>query len=596
MKITFFPFFSLSIGLAPLAGQAATINSAASGTWASTSSWAGGVQPKTGVGDTANIGTGHTIIYTTATPTAGLTGPVSADFGVGNSNTININGGVLSQLDTASWLRIGHGGVGTLNINDGRFHVTDGTADVGNSADRLMVGVETNGNGIINVGDNTGAAGSAVMNLRDRVDGTANTGAFNMNLGRTTNTFGTVTINSDGLLQGDTRTYSGATVVNNPAIRVGQASSTTQSVLRVNGGGQFNARGNVEAGALAGAQGLIHITGTSARMDMSHGELTLGYAGTGAMTVENGGVFSRSNTTAMRADLYVGRSASGVGTLTVGNGGTFRRESGSNVGDMRIGFDGRGTMNVETGGLYRNESGNGDFLGVNTGSQGTINVNGGTYEITTLAILNIGVNGTGTFRQTAGSSQASSVRLGVTNGSGTLDLQGGTFTVRTQLYVGGDIVTAPGTGSGLVTQSGGNMVVNGTFSVGLAPTHTGTYTMTAGTMAITPSVTSAGDGTVGESGTGVFTISPGATVTQSTGGQFFVGRNNGSSGTLIVDGTFEKSGSTLPIRVGNGNSSGTDNTDGTGLLGGTGTITSDVGIRIGSKGTITGGLSTNIGN
>ncbi|MES2468392.1 MAG: PEP-CTERM sorting domain-containing protein [Verrucomicrobiota bacterium] len=591
MKIPSFPLLPLTLCLAPLAVRAASIDSATSGNWADTASWVGGVSPLTGVSDTANIQAGHTIIYTNAAPFAGLTGPASNDMGVGNGNTININGGVLSQSETGWWVRIGHGGAGTMNINDGRFHVTNGIGDAGNNADRLQVGVETNGSGIINIGNGVGAAGSAILNLRDRVDGSANTGAYNMNLGRSTDTTGTVIINSDGVLEGDTRTYTGATVVNNPHIRVGQASSTTQSLLRINSGGQFNARGNVEVGASGGAQGLLQITGANARMDMSHGELTLGYNGTGAMVVENGGVFSRTNTTEMRSDLFVGRGATGIGTVTIASGGAFRRESGGNVGDLRIGLDGRGTLNVEAGGLYHNEAGNWDWLGQNANSQGTVNVNGGTYEITSGANLNIGVNGTGVFRQTDGITNVSGVRLAVNNGSGTLDLQGGTFTARSHIYIGGDGTATTGTGSGAVTQSGGSMIVNGTLSIGIATGHTGTYSMTGGTLALTASDTS-----VGESGTGSLTIGAAATVTQTTTGQFFVGRNDGSSGTLIVDGQLSKSVSTAPIRVGNGNSAGTDNTNAPGILGGTGTITSLGGVQIGSFGTITGGLTTTVGD
>jgi T5SS/PEP-CTERM-associated repeat protein len=564
---------------------AASIDSAASGNWNDTGIWTGGSVPQTGLVDTANILSGHTIIYTSTAPFAGLDG--SDDFGAGSGNSININGGVLSQAMDGWWVRIGHKGAGTLNINDGRFHITDGTGGGTN----LQVGVETNGNGTVKVGDGSGAAGSAVLNLRDRVGGLANGGAFNMNLAASNDTVGTVTINSDGVLEGDQKTWNAGNPVQNPHVRIGQSTSGAQSVLTVNAGGRFNARGNVEIGSGGGAKGLLHLTGAGALMDMSDGELTVGFDGTGVMTVENGGVFSRSNTTDARSDLYVGRNGSGNGTVTIASGGEFRRGSGGNVGDLRIGFNGTGVLNVASGGLYHNESGNWDWLGQNTNSNGTVNVNGGTFEITSGSNLVIGLNGTGTFNHNSGSTDVSGIRAGVNNGTGLITISAGTFNVRGGLYLGGDSTTSGGNGSATLNQSGGATSIAGSLVVGIAANHTGTYNLTGGTITHTTS-----DISVGESGTGTLTIAGGASLADtSPTGQFYVGRNEGSSGTLIVDGTVTKSGSANAIRVGNGDSNGVDNTTAPGLLGGTGSITSAAGVRIGSHGTITGATTSTIG-
>ncbi|WP_193212823.1 autotransporter outer membrane beta-barrel domain-containing protein [Luteolibacter marinus] len=556
-----------------------SIDSDASGNWNDTASWSTGVVPQTGVGDTANILTGHTILYTDSAPFAGL--DQSNDFGVGNGNSVNINGGVLSQAQDGWWVRIGHKGAGTLNINDGRFHVTNGTGGGTN----LQVGVEAGGNGTINVGDGTGEFGSAVLNLRDRIDGSPNGGAFTMNLAYTAGTVGTVTINAEGILEGDQKTWNGTTVAQNPHIRIGQSTSDLQSVLTVNPGGQFNARGNVEIGAGNGAKGLLHLTGTDSHMDMTDGELTVGFTGTGVMTVEEGAIFSRTNTTEARSDLFIGRNGTGNGTLTIASGGEFRRGAGGNVGDMRIGYDGTGVLNVETGGLYYNESGNWDWLGQNgAASSGTVNVNGGTYQIASGANLVIGGNGTGTFNHNSGSTNVSGIRAGVNSGTGLITIADGTFNVRAGIYLGGDGVASAGTGSGTVNQSGGTTTITGALVVGIAANHTGAYNLNGGTVTHSTSDTS-----VGESGSGTLTIADGASLSETTTGQFFVGRNEGSSGILMVNGTLTKSGSTNAIRVGNGDPNGVDNTTATGLLGGTGSLSSDAGVRIGSHGTLTGG-------
>lgn len=564
--------------------NAESINSEASGNWNDTASWEGDLVPQTGAGDTANILTGHSILYTDTAPFAGLDG--SNDFGVGNGNSININGGVLSQAQDGWWVRIGHKGAGTLNINDGRFHITNGTGGGTN----LQVGVEAGGNGTINVGDGSGTAGSAVVNLRDLVDGSPNGGAFNMNLAASNDTVGIVTVNSDGILEGDQKTWDGAAVVQNPHIRIGQSTSAAQSVLTVSAGGQFNARGNVEIGAGGGANGLLSLTGTAARMDMSDGELTVGFTGTGTMTVEEGAVFSRTDTAAARSDLFVGRNGTGNGTVTIASGGEFRREAGGNVGDLRIGFGGTGVVNVESGGLYHNESGNWDWLGQNAGSNGTVNVNGGTYEITSGSNLLVGVEGNGTFNHNSGTTNVNGIRAGVNSGTGLITIVDGTVDIRGGLLLGGDSPVSGGTGSATVDQSGGATTVAGALVVGLAANHTATYNLTGGTIVHTGSDTS-----VGESGTGTFTIGTGASLTETTAGQFFVGRNEGSNGTLIVNGSLSKSGSANAIRVGNGNADGTDNTTAPGLLGGSGAISSDAGVRIGSQGTLTGGSAATAG-
>ncbi len=575
----------LCAGALPL--QAADFESVTSGDWSpsATGTWSPAGHPQTGAGDTVSIRAGHTVIFA-GSGGVGLT-PASGDLGTGGNGIINIDGGILSQSPPNFWIRIGHGSAGTLNINDGRFHFTNSTSS---ASPNLQVGIE-GGNGWINVGDNSGAAGSAILNLRDIINGTANAASVNMNLGASNNTFGTVIVNSDGLLEGDAIVRASS---QNPHIRVGQQSSTVQSILRVNAGGQVNVRGNFEVGAAAGARGLVHLTGQNARLDQHDGDFTVGFNGTGEMLIENGAVYTRHNNAEARMDLFVGR-AGGTGTITIRSGGQFIQGAGDNVGDLRIGLGGTGTLNVEDGGTFRNDSGNWDWVGQNAGSNGTINVReGGTFLITTGSNLNIGQNGTGTFRQTGGVSEVNGVLLAENNGTGVFDLQGGTFTARSSFFLGGASGGSSGTGSATGTQSGGTLELRGAFVVGLAGGHTGSYSLTGGIINHIAS-----DITVGENGSGNLHIGAGTTLNDTSAaensGRFFVGRNNGSSGVLTVDGRLIKTHDTEGIRVGNGNMDGVDNTDATGLLQGTGEIEA-AGVRIGTLGTITGGTNTTVGH
>jgi T5SS/PEP-CTERM-associated repeat protein len=591
--------------------------STGSGIWHPTNPdniWSPVGNPLPGASDNMIIN-GHTVIFgnTIGSATAGLSG--SGDLGVSNGNRIDINnGGVLSQEQTGWWVRIGHSGLGTLNINDGRFHFTNGTGGGSN----LQVGVQdANSEGRINVGDGTGGAGTAVLNLRHRINGDDQGGTVNMNLGASNNTFGIVTVNSDGLLQGDA-IVRGANA-QNPHIRVGQQTSTFQSILRVNGGGQANVRGNLEVGAGAGAQGLVHLTGANARMDQYDGDFTVGFNGTGGMLIENNAVYLRHDNPDARMDGFVGRGA-GTGTITVRDGGQFIRAAGGNVGDFRIGLGGTGILNIGDGGLFLNQSNNWDWVGQDSGGNGTVTINqGGIYRSTGSSNLNVGVNGgatgllhvnggfldlqsgthaeirvgqngNGTFRQSSGTSNVRAVILAENSGTATFEMQGGTFTTRGGFLMGGANTGSTGNGSATVTQSGGTMNVGGALVVGLATNHAGIFNLTGGTLNHTASDTS-----IGESGTGTMTIGSGATFSDTSAGSFYVGRNDGSSGTLWVDGTLSRTAATA-IRVGNGNGSGVNNTNAPGTLGGTGTINATAGgVTIGTRGTLTAGTLASVG-
>ncbi|MES2570909.1 MAG: PEP-CTERM sorting domain-containing protein, partial [Verrucomicrobiota bacterium] len=487
----------------------------------------------------------------------------------------------------------------------------------------LQIGV-AGGTGTVKVGDGTGAAGSAVLNLRDLVNGADNVITVNMNLGSNSGGgVGTMVINADGLLEGDVRTPGGAS---NPVIRIGQAASATNALSSMTvDGGQFNAHGTVELGSDAASgggrsNGMLTLT-NGGRMDMDGGELNVGWNGDGAMVIEKNAVFSKTNNVGNRLDILVGREAAGIGTVTIQSGGQLLRGAGGEVADLRIGLSGTGTMIINDGGLVQNNSGNWDWIGQNNGSRGTltinaggsfittggtnfnvgtgtgatgvVTVNGGTLDLqsTNNSILRLGENGNGTFTQISGTTNVQAVNMSEASGTSTFDLQGGTFTSRSNFFMGGAGAGSAGTGVATATQTGGTLQVGGAFVVGLAPGHSGSYTLTAGEINHTAS-----DISIGESGAGSMRIAVDGTLndTSTAAGAFFVGRNAGSSGTLIVDGLINRSAGS-PIRVGNGDTNGTDNTNATGILGGTGTITTVGGVQIGTLGTLTGGTLANVG-
>lgn len=607
IKPSFWPTVAAALTFFSLAGRhvsGATYQSTGSGLWNATGVWQGNVNPKTGSTDSVTIQSGNTVTYTgTNVGTTNAANGVSNDFGVANGNTITINGGYFTQT-SGGWVRIGNKSAGTLDIQNGGVYLNG----------PLQVGVETaDGAGVINVGDGVGAAGSAVLILNTLIDGTTATSTnVEVNLGNVAGAYGIINILSDGRMEGDTNT--GTSV----PIRIGRYGAatgpTTQSAINVYAGGQFNVHDVMEVGSLVGSIGLLNLSGAGAKMTREIGQLTVGYTGKGTVIVENGATLESLNGT--RADVFFARNAGSEGTLTIRDNGTFIRDTGGSVGDFNLGYAGTATMTVQSGGQFTNNSGNFDWIGTKSGGNGSVYINsGGVYYSKSASVvvgseagatgllqvnggqftmagsmLQIGLAGKGTFQQISGTTSVVKITMSGKGGESYFDMQLGTLST-SSFYVGGD-TTDTGTGTAKATQSGGTVNVGGTMSVGASVTDTGSYAMTGGTLNFTAATA---DVTVGERGNGSMVIGAGATFSvQQTTGQFYVGRENGSSGSLIVDGTMTKTGTTA-IRVGQGNASGVNNTTATGLIGGTGTITAAGGIIVGNNGAITGGTKTSVG-
>jgi hypothetical protein len=612
--------------------------------------WGAGAQsPLTGTNgtDSVLIGTGSIITYsqkgTGVGNTNGNDGAIT-DFGVDNGNTITVDGGTLAHVVAGPWVRIGNHGDGTLDIKDGFVYLPVG---------EVQVGTQDSARGIIRIGDGTGAAGSAVLNLRDQLNGTASGRATSLNLGMQEGSWspgsaGFVTIESDGILEGANSTIvrNGTSwTVTQSITRIGRYASPTESVLLIKAGGQFNARGNVEIAASNAnngvtTKGLLHLDGVGAKMTQSYGELNIAYNGEGRMIVENSAEYIHltnavdpvSGLIPPRNNSHIGRNATAVGTLTIRTGGKFIRDTGGNVGDLYIGNAGKGTVTIESGGAFVNRSTNWDWIGNNAGSNGAVYVNeGGKYHTTASSSIQVGVNagnatlaaatgllqvdggelvmsggtvyvgqnGIGTFRLVQGYAEVGAFNLARGAGTATVDIQDGEMLIRGNLFAGGDTGADFGNntdaGTATITQSGGKVTATNAMSIGLNAGHTATYTITGGELYHLNS-----DTTIGEKGTGSMYIgAAGKVYNQSTDPQafFFVGRQNGSNGTVIVDGYLEKTNAAAGIRVGHGNdSAGTENnTTGRGLIGGTGTIKADGGVWAGNYGTITGGTMSTVG-
>jgi uncharacterized repeat protein (TIGR03803 family) len=297
------------------------------------------------------------------------------------------------------------------------------------------------------------------------------------------------------------------------------------------------------------------------------------------------------------------RTDSGHGTFTMdggyvnfGNGHWIRAAINSNsvanytitggiltnagTGFINVGESGNGSLNVGGNAVVSSAaSGNNLDFGQNSSGVGTVHV----YGNSSLSIWDIRTDsGHGTFTQDGGTVNAGGwLRLGINsnsisaytlnsgnanlnqmaqigeNGSGTLDINGGTNNVAQDMNLG------LGSGTGIVNLTGGSLRVSGNENLGVAGT--GTFTQTGGTNTVAGNLTLAGNS--GSRGTynllgGALNVSGGVVINSggTLTGNGTVGGTvaNGGAvapgnpmGTLTVNGSYAQSASgALNIEIG----------------------------------------------
>jgi hypothetical protein len=192
---------------------------------------------------------------------------------VGNEGTgvVNQNDGVVAGGTSASgaFLAVGYGdgGNGTYNLNNGQFRPT-GTLD--NAAGRVTAVGDEGATGVLNVGDGTGAAGSALFEANN-----------DLLIGRNGGT-GTLNIKSDGRINLDESIIGGNAEF---SIGVGSTGAVVQT------GGTVDSRAVIQIGSGVGSVGSYTISGgqLNGALDGS-GEFRIGRdGGQGLLRIEGTG-------------------------------------------------------------------------------------------------------------------------------------------------------------------------------------------------------------------------------------------------------------------------------------------------------------------
>ena len=133
----------------------------------------------------------------------------------------------------------------------------------------------------------------------------------------------------------------------------------------------------------------------------------------------NGGTLS--------AKTYFEVGAGGNGCLEIGNGGLVNH---TNDKYLNIGNSGNGTVTIKAGGAYENISGNGNTIMANSATTGTLDIQGGTFTIKGSLSLNYNVNAIQSVVKVTEGGVLTAKQITLSNAGtngGTLTLNGGTL-------------------------------------------------------------------------------------------------------------------------------------------------------------------------
>jgi fibronectin-binding autotransporter adhesin len=554
---------------------------------------------------------------------------------VGDTKT----GAVFNQTGGAATvtndLRIGGTYAPAQNTIAGTYNLSGGNLTVGGN---IIVGVNALGDGTFNYNVNNGNSASLIFSGggQQLVVGDAGKGVFNEgSAGNTTD----LDLNTPGVTLVIGRSVGGNGTFNLAAgssleddLVVGEAGTGTFN----NAGGTHNVTGNLILGDQATGNGTYNLTAggvTTVTPTGSDGFTFVGSAGTGTFLVDNA--------TLNTHDLVLGRAGGSTGLFTLQNGGSVNVGTVANTGFLDVGEHGTGTYN-QTGGtttvigaldIGRCGSAAG-CLGVSDTDTGagnsTFNLSGGSLSVSQFAV--VGDSGTGTLKQSGGSTvtiggeldigrsggtgtynlgdtasltvgsnaTGGSIVLGNPGGSGTFNLSGsGSVTVTAGTDAQSGTIFDGTAGTGLFTQSGTSTVLATNVSIGNNTGGIGTYTLSGGTLTLSNElfVGGGGQGTFTQSDASSIVTTAFLSVGNNAGG---VGNYNLSAGSLtafadtflggdnLAHGTITQTGGTAALD-GNVNVGYATGATGIYTLGGSGKATIggnlDIGVAANSTGT-----------
>ncbi|WP_168942072.1 autotransporter domain-containing protein [Parazoarcus communis] len=276
--------------------------------------------------------------------------------------------GAGSELDIDGAFYVGIGGNATLHIADGGTVWSDATVVARHASSVSEVTVTGTGSSW-NTGD--------LLLGGDPGDPSSFGGTATLEVldGASVSTAGA---RLGGVANGSgTVTIDDATWTSSGLLSIGYAGSGS---FTVQNGALANTNGGLIVGHLAGSVGIGSVTGVGSSLNNT-GNLYIGNEGDGTLTIADGASASSTGT------VYLGAASGGSGTLNIDTGGSF--DAGTST--MLIGYGGSGAVNITEGTLESD----GAVLGAGSGSDGTVTVDGANSSWTNNGSLTVGSSGTG---------------------------------------------------------------------------------------------------------------------------------------------------------------------------------------------------------
>ena len=216
-------------------------------------------------------------------------------------------------------------------------------------------------------------------------------------------------------------------------------------------GGQVLCGGSTYIGKYDGSMGTVAVDGTGSAWDISSGDLFVGNEGEGVMEIRSGGVV-------LDRHGYIGAESGSSGSVIVEGVGA----SVTNEYHTHVGYHGTGRLSVANGAVVVN--GASGFVGHYTGSVGTVTVDGSDSLWSVARNIYVGDQGHGTLVIVNGGTVTSArCSIGTSSdatGVAVVDGVGSTWINREDFSIGGSFDAASDGAASLEVLNGGSVVIN----------------------------------------------------------------------------------------------------------------------------------------
>jgi autotransporter-associated beta strand protein/T5SS/PEP-CTERM-associated repeat protein len=345
------------------------------------------------------------------------------------------------------------------------------------------------GDGTVNIADASGATGTVTLNGTSMLNakGTFNIGGAGGTGSLTLNDSATVTATTSLFIGGGVGGGSGTITVNGGVLNANKGGAQTFAIAGgtdgvgyvYNNGGTINVNGEFWDGNNVGSQGLFDQTsGTTTISDW----FVVGRNGATSTLTVSGGTITRTATNT-GDNNYISDpgsttsavNVSGTGSIVIDGGQYWLGNGGDSAGTLNISENGSFTVNNNWLAVSRNTSG---------APASVINLSGGSltdtgvYNLATSSgtsfTIGSGGSAVGIVNQTGGILTSDSTFVGE-NGTGTLNISGGTSFLNNTLTVGTD-----SSGNGTFNVNSGADITAGPITIGWENSATGVVNLNGG--------------------------------------------------------------------------------------------------------------------